>query len=316
MKVLVSGASGLIGRELAPALSALGHHIIRLVRSNSASPSELPFNAACVEPSRDFVRRMDDASPDVVIHLAGENIARRRWSEDQKKRIHNSRINSTLMLTKAFERMKQPPTRFIVASAIGIYGDRGDELLTEASPTGFDFLATVCKEWEATSHKAEALNVQVTNLRFGIILSRRGGALAMMLPGFQMFMGARLGTGQQWMSWISLTDVIHAIRWLLESNSVHGPINLVAPNPVRNEEFTRTLARQLKRPAFVRAPALVLKAALGEMSTMLLSSQRVSCARLQAAGFQFKHPDLSMALEAELGLLAREPSVSGLAQAI
>lgn len=307
MKILISGAHGLVGRSVLPALGAAGHDVLRLVRGQASSMGELSYDPSRIEPSKEFLRALDQARPDVVIHLAGENIARKRWSEEQKKRIRHSRVNSTRVLVKAFKQIKEPPRRFIVASAVGIYGDGHEEVLTEESPAGNDFLAEVCQEWEVSAREAGAFGAQVIHLRFGVILSGQGGVLGLMLPSFEMGLGARLGSGEQWMSWISLTDVVHAVRWIVENEAMEGPVNMVAPHPVRNEAFAKVLAGLLGRPAFMRAPEFVLKAALGEMAAMLLSSQRAVPQSLAAQGFMFRHPDIVSALKAELGPRVRKP---------
>ncbi len=234
---------------------------------------------------------------DAVVHLAGESIAEGRWTDEKKKRIKDSRVRGTQLLGDALANLSQPPSIFISASATGYYGDRGEELLTEESAPGNDFLADVCVEWERATDIARKSGLRTVNARFGIILDPHGGALKKMLPPFRMGIGGRLGDGKQWMSWIALADVVEALRFVLTNESVDGPINFVAPNPVRNSEFTKTLGKVLSRPTFFPIPAFGLRLLFGEMAdALLLSSQRVEPARLKAAGYEFRFGTLESAL--------------------
>jgi len=234
---------------------------------------------------------------DAVIHLAGESIAEGRWNEEKKKRIRESRVKGTKLLGDALANVSRPPKSLIGASAIGYYGNRGDEILTETSAPGDGFLADVCVEWEKATQLATEKGIRVVNTRFGIILSPEGGALAKMLTPFRMGVGGKIGTGKQWMSWIALDDVVEGVMYALTNESLRGPVNFVAPNPVTNAEFTKTLGRVLSRPTFFPVPAFAARVAFGEMAdALLLSSQRVAPTRLKAGGYQFSYSELRSAL--------------------
>jgi uncharacterized protein (TIGR01777 family) len=238
---------------------------------------------------------------DAVVNLAGASIAGGRWTKARKQLLRTSRIDTTRALVGALAKMNVRPRVLVSASAIGIYGDRGDERLTEESKPGTDFLAGLARDWEAEALKAEALGIRVVAARFGIILAKHGGALAKMLLPFKLGVGGSLGSGKQWMSWITLEDVVGAVRFAIENGSVRGTVNVVAPQPVQNAEFTQALAKALRRPGLFPAPALVLRLALGEMAdALLLSSQRVSIEKLQQLGYQFRFPELPSALRAVL----------------
>jgi uncharacterized protein (TIGR01777 family) len=235
------------------------------------------------------------------VNLAGASIAGGRWTKARKQLLRTSRIDTTQALVGALAKMNARPRVLVSASAIGIYGDRGDERLTEESRTGTDFLAGLARDWEAEALKAEALGIRVVLARFGIILAQHGGALAKMLLPFKLGVGGRLGSGKQWMSWITLEDVVGAVRFAVENGSVRGTVNVVAPQPAQNAEFTQALAKALHRPGLFPAPAFVLRLALGEMAdALLLSSQRVSTQKLQQLGYQFRFPELPSALRAVL----------------
>ena len=270
MKILISGTSGLIGSALCAYLSEKGHQIFKLKRDQEISLESF----------------------DAVIHLAGESIAG-RWNEKKKEEIRNSRIESTKKLGRALSQLKHPPKVFICASAIGFYGDRGDELLTEESTRGKGFLSDVCVDWEAAS-----LNeIRTANLRFGIVLSPNGGALKQMLVPFKIGLGGPLGSGKQYMSWVALEDVIRAIDFVLHHEELSGPINITAPAPVTNEEFTPALGKALHRPTFLKVPAFAIKWLLGEMGeALLLSSTRAIPKKLLDAHFEFKYPSLQQFL--------------------
>jgi uncharacterized protein (TIGR01777 family) len=236
--------------------------------------------------------------PDAVVNLAGASIAGGRWTAQRKSLLRSSRIETTRALVNALARMNVRPSVLVSASAIGIYGNRGDEMLTEESKPGKDFLAGVAQEWEAEALKAEALGIRVVLARFGIILAREGGALPKMMLPFKFGAGGKLGTGKQWMSWIALEDVVGVLRFAIEKTSLRGAINVVSPQPLPNAEFTNALAKAMHRPSIFPAPAFALRLALGEMAdALLLSSQRVLPSSLEKTGYRFLHPDLSATLK-------------------
>jgi uncharacterized protein (TIGR01777 family) len=276
MNIAITGASGFIGRRLAETLGAGGHNLRLLSRRDPA-------------PLEDALRGCE-----AVVHLAGEPVSQ-RWTADVKRRIRESRVQGTLHLVHAMSVLPERPQTLVCASAIGIYGDRGNEILTETSATGAGFLADVCREWEAQADLAAALGVRVVKLRTGVALGRGGGALAKMLPPFKAFAGGKLASGRQWMSWIHLDDLAGLIRHALHYNMT-GAVNGTAPNPVTNSEFTRELAAALRRPAIIPVPALAIKALYGEMSEIVLSSQRVLPKAAEAAGYRFIFADLGPAL--------------------
>ena len=292
MKLLISGSHGLVGKALIKSLEAEGHEIFRLVRHAPASNSEIEWS-----PDRYSIALARLEGFDAVVHLAGESIASGRWDEEKKRKIRDSRVKGTKLLSDALANLARPPKTLISASAIGYYGNRGDELLTETSSAGDDFLAGVCVEWENATAHAAAKGLRVVNTRFGIILDSEGGALAKMVTPFRMGVGGKVGDGKQWMSWIALDDVVGGINHVLASETVKGPVNFVAPNPVRNAEFTKTLGRVLSRPTIFPIPAFGLRLVFGEMAdALLLSSERVEPERLKAADYQFKYSQLDAAL--------------------
>src|SRR6266567_1185272 len=310
MKILVTGSSGLVGTALVRALARAGHTVCRLVRPQSAGGEGAKEGFAVAWNPATGELGGAGVGADAVVNLAGASIAGGRWSTRRKELLRASRIDTTRALVNALAKMNARPSVLVSASAIGYYGDRGDETLTEDSKPGTDFLAGLAQEWEAEALKAEALGIRVVLARFGIILSREGGALAKMLTPFKLGAGGRLGSGKQWMSWVTLEDVVGILRLAIENASssgamnvapVRGAINIVAPQPVQNSEFTKTLARAVHRPAIFPAPSFALRLALGEMAdALLLSSQRVAPQALQKLGYRFVHEDLPSALASVL----------------
>lgn len=298
MKILISGATGLIGKALRSFLTTGGHEVVSLVRRDvTNAANEIHWNPDAGE--------LDDSKLkgfDAVIHLAGENIAARRWSDAQKKRIIESRVKGTTLLAKAISYLTEPPKVFISASAVGFYGSRGNDELTEDSTSGTGFVAEVCREWEAASKPASESGIRTVNLRFGIVLTPKEGALAKMLPPFKMGVGGVLGDGNQFMPWIALDDAIGVIHHALINDRVNGPVNACTPNPVTNREFSKTLARVLHRPAIFPMPAFVARLVFGEMADeLLLCSARVMPKRLTETAYPFRYPELEGALRHLLG---------------
>jgi uncharacterized protein len=291
MKVAVTGSSGLIGSALAAALEQAGDQVLRIGRK---APADVLWNpSGQLDPGR-------LEGVEAVVHLAGETLSG-RWSENKKSRILNSRARGTETISMALARMKTPPSVLVSASAIGYYGSRGDEVLIEESSSGAGFLAEVTRQWEAATKPAEQAGIRVVHPRIGVVLAKRGGALPKMLPAFRVGLGGVVGNGQQWWSWISLTDAISAIQSLIADSKVNGPVNLVAPNPVTNLDFTKTMAKTLRRPALFPLPTAAVKFFFGEMGIeTLLASQRVQPKRLQEVGFRFQYTELQAALQAEL----------------
>jgi uncharacterized protein len=289
-RILVSGASGPIGAALLPSLKAQGSAVTRLVRSSATSNDQILW-----DPSRPL--SPDSVSGfDAVIHLAGESIVG-RWTDAKKRRILDSRAQGTGHLAEAVAKASQPPRVFISASAVGFYGNRGDEVLREDSPSGTGFAAEICRQWEAATQPAAKAGIRTAQLRIGVVMSADGGALPKMLTPFRLGLGGRLGNGRQWWTWVSARDVIGAIQHVLNHDSLSGPVNTVAPNPVTNAEFTSILASVLNRPAIFPMPAFAVRLIFGEMGEELfLGSQRVEPAKLAATGYQFQRPDLKNAL--------------------
>jgi uncharacterized protein len=295
-RVLVSGVSGPIGAALLPYLESQGARIIRLVRGPANGPDQISW-----DPLRPLAPAAVQGF-EAVIHLAGESVAG-RWTHAKKKAIRESRVQGTTYLAEALVQSKLRPRALICASAIGFYGNRGDEVLTEASPVGEAFLPEVVREWEAASRIAADAGIRTVNLRFGLVLSPKGGALAKMLVPFKLGLGGRVGSGKQWWSWIHIDDIIGALHHALQTDSLSGPVNLVAPNPVRNEDFTQVLSSVLRRPAFLPVPVFAARLAFGKMAAdeLLLSSERVQPARLRESGYLFRFAELRTALEDLLG---------------
>ena len=292
MKILISGSHGLVGSALMNSLKGAGHDVFTLVRRAPRDDAEVEWY-----PERGSLALARLERMGAVIHLAGSSIAEGRWTDERKRSIRESRVKGTTVLSEALANLKHPPQTLLCASAIGYYGDRGDEILTEESAPGNDFLANVCIEWERATESAREKGIRVVNLRFGIILSVAGGALAKMLPPFRMGAGGRIGSGKQWMSWIALDDVVGVIKFALTSDALRGPVNVVAPNPVTNAEFTKTLGKVLSRPTIFPIPAFGVRLAFGEMAdALLLSSQRVVPARLRDWDYSFKYLQLGGAI--------------------
>jgi uncharacterized protein (TIGR01777 family) len=330
MRVVITGSSGLVGTALTNSLARDGHTVVRLLRSGSGSktengesraetPEKTKAKSAQPPEIRNIVKvawnpntcdlegepfgedQTEIEGADAVVNLAGASIAAESWSEERKAILRSSRLHITRELVCALEKLAEPPKALISASAIGYYGNRGDEMLTEENKAGDDFLARLAQEWEAEAVKAEALGLRVVRLRFGIILSKHGGALPQMMRPFKFGMGGRIGSGRQWMSWITLQDVVSVIRAVLENTVVSGAVNVVAPQPVRNADFAQAMGRAMHRPAIVPTPAFALKFAFGEMAdALLLASQRVAPSRLEQLGYRFAQRDLNAALASVL----------------
>lgn len=298
MHILVTGSTGLIGSALIPALTSEGHRVSCLVRSKS----KLGNRDTYWDPAAGELYSPGLEGLDAVIHLAGESIAGGRWTVARKARIRDSRIQGTRLLSETLAHLAHPPKVFISTSAVGYYGDRADEVLTEQSPPGSNFLAGICHEWESATEPAAQHGIRVVILRLGMVLSLRGGALAKMLTPFRMGVGGIIGSGKQYMSWLAIDDLLRIIIHALKTESLHGATNAVAPNPVTNAEFTKTLGRVLGRPTLLPLPAFAARLALGEMADeLLLASARVAPTKLLASGFVFRHPDLGLALADLLG---------------
>ena len=298
MKILISGSSGFIGKALAPLLSTGGHDVVRLVRTARETEGQ--------SPRWDPERRLIDASRlegvDAVVHLAGETLGKGRWSRRKKARIRSSRIEGTRFLCETLAKLEDPPKVILSASAIGYYGNRGDEALNENSGPGTGFLADVCREWEEATEPARRSGIRVVNLRIGVVLSPAGGALAQMLPPFQAGAGGVVGSGRQYISWVSIDDLAGIIEHIIGDESLEGPINAVAPRAVTNREFTKTLGRVLQRPTVMSIPSFAARVALGELADeVLLASARVLPQKLHESGYSFRYPELEAALRHVLG---------------
>ncbi|MSR32455.1 MAG: TIGR01777 family protein [Gemmataceae bacterium] len=293
-KVAISGASGLIGSALVPFLIASGHEVFPLVRGVRQSGG----NAISWNPDTGQIDSQRCEGLDAVIHLAGENIAGKRWSKKQKERIRASRVEGTRFLCQSFARLKKPPQVLISASAVGYYGERGDEILTETSLPGTGFLSEVCQEWEGAAQSASSAGIRLIHLRLGMVLTPLGGALKKMLTPFRLCLGGCLGSGKQWQSWVALHDVLSICLYLLQQEKLSGPVNAVSPSPVTNREFTVILGKALCRPTLFAVPGLFLKLLFGEMaSALLLSSTRVLPEKLLQSGFTFQFGNLDGALK-------------------
>lgn len=297
MRIAVSAASGLIGTALVRDLTRGGNDVVRLVRRPARSPDEIswqPESASGLDPAA-------LGGVDAVVHLSGAPVAPRRWTRARKALLRSSRITATTTLATAMAAAEPRPAVLVCASAIGYYGDTAGRAVDESAPSGQGFLAELVRDWEAAGEPARSAGIRVVNVRSGLVLSPDGGLLGQLLLPFRLGLGARIGSGRQYMSWISLPDEIRAIRFLLGSAAATGAFNLSAPAPVTNAEFTRALAHAVRRPALLAVPSFALRAALGEVSSELLGSARVLPARLQAAGFSFAHSDIGVALGSVLG---------------
>lgn len=295
MRVLLSGSSGMIGKALAKALAGRGDTVARLMRVDSAGVPA--YTDVRWDPVRGEFDRVAAGDADAVIHLAGASIGDGKWTEKRKAILRESRVDATRRLVHSLAALQKKPKVFIAASAIGYYGNRGDEKLTEHSGPGEDFLAQLTRDWERETQRSADFGARAVMARFGIVLSMRGGALPKMLLPIKLFAGGRLGPGTQWMSWVSLADAVRAILYALDSESVRGPVNVVSPKPLQNAEFIKTAAKVLHRPAIAPAPAGALRFMLGEMAdALLLSSQRVLPDRLTAFGFKFEDEELAPTL--------------------
>ncbi len=296
MRVVVSGSTGLIGRSVVAALGARGDAVTPLVRR---PPTE---DEARWDPLAGTIDAGALEGADAVVHLAGAGIGDKRWSAARRREIVSSRVQSTALLARTLVGLHRPPTVMVSASAVGFYGDRGDEELTEASPAGTGFLADVCRAWEDATEPAAHGGLRVVRLRSGVVVAAHGGALARQLPLFRLGVGGRLGSGRQWLSWISLSDEVGAVLHALDEPALQGPVNATAPAPVTNRDFTSALGRALHRPAVMAVPGFALRVALGSelASEMVLGGQRALPTRLTATGYVFEHPDIDSALLAVL----------------
>jgi uncharacterized protein (TIGR01777 family) len=296
MRIAVTGSTGLVGSALVEALKASGHTVSRIMREQrKLGPEDVFWN-----PDTAYVDTPKLDGADAIVHLAGETISK-RWTPEQKRYIHSSRLRGTQIIAEAARAMMRPPQVLVSASAVGWYGDRGEEILHEGSQPGKGFLAEVCRDWEAATEVASRAGIRVVHVRLGIVLSRKGGALSKMLFPFQMGVGGKLGSGKQYMSWIALDDAVGAFRHAIKTPSIKGAMNAVAPNPATNLQFTKALGKVLGRPTIAPLPAFMVKLIFGEMGeSLLLASQRVEPARLSAEGYQFQYPQLEPALRRAL----------------
>jgi uncharacterized protein len=299
-RILVSGVSGPIGAALLPALMAGGHQVVRLMRRDLGSGDAVGVGQVRWDPASE-IDPAEVSGFDAVIHLAGESIVG-RWTAEKKAKIRDSRVVGTKHLAEALAKAEEKPRVFVCGSAVGFYGDRGEEMLDEESAPGTGFLAEVCQEWEAATQAAAEVGIRTVQMRTGMVLSPKGGALGKMLTPFKLGLGGRVGSGRQWMSWIDVQDMVGAIHHILNNDLLQGPVNMVAPRPVTNEEFTRTLGSVLGRPTVLPLPEFAVKLAFGEMGeTILLGSQRVGPGQLVRSGYPFRFGTLRKSLESVLG---------------
>ncbi len=294
MKILISGASGLVGTHLIPTLEAKNHEVYRLVRKAPLSSDEIQWDA---EKGFSEAEQAKLENFDAVVHLAGDNVASENWSKEKKRKIKESRTVGTRVLVDAFARANNPPKHFISASAIGFYGNRGSEICTEESEQGAGFLPEVCAEWEAEAGRAESF-ARVVCMRIGVVLAKDGGALEKMLTHFRFGVGGTVGSGKQWMSWIALDDIVSIINFFLDNENLSGAFNLTAPTPVTNEEFTKALGGALARPTILPVPEFAIRLMFGEMGeTLLLQGTRAVPKRLEEAGYEFKYTNVEAAMK-------------------
>jgi uncharacterized protein (TIGR01777 family) len=295
MRILITGASGLVGGKLIPVLKSKGHEIYKLSRSKAENPNEIQWDAFSGFSDEEQAKL---EGIEAVVHLAGDNVAGGSWTDEKKRSIRQSRVVGTRTLVNAFRRTVKPPKVFVSASAIGFYGNRGDEILTEESAKGDGFFPEVCSEWEAEAFKAKEFSARVVCPRIGVVLSKDGGALEKMLTPFKFGVGGTVGSGEQFMSWIAIDDLIRIIVFAIENDQINGAINAAAPKPVTNEEFTNALGKALNRPTIIPVPAFGIKLLFGEMGkTLLLEGCRVLPRKLEDFGFEFEFPTLESALE-------------------
>jgi uncharacterized protein (TIGR01777 family) len=310
MTIAITGATGFVGRRLVAQLLAAGHRVVALTRSRRSAERVLPVRCGVVEwdPERGALAAEALAGADAVVNLAGAGVADARWSAERKSLIRRSRVDTTRALVRAIGELSTAnrPRVLVSASAVGFYGERGDELLDERASEGAGFLAEVCAAWEREAFAADALGVRTVVVRIGVVLGRGGGALARVVPPFRLGLGGRIGSGRQWMSWVHLDDLVSLVGFALERDGVRGVLNGVAPTAVTNADFTAALARALGRPAVVPVPSLALRIALGEMANVLLEGQRVRPAATEATGFRFAHPEI----EAALADVTHDPSTT------
>jgi uncharacterized protein (TIGR01777 family) len=295
MKILITGASGLIGTALQRSFKEKGHEMILAGRKPSTEPDYITWDAE-KGFAADDLKKLEGL--DAIIHLAGEPIGDWRWTDDKKKRIRDSRVNGTRTIIEAISKLKTKPKTLLSMSGVGYYGDRGDEVLNERGGVGDTFLAEVCRDWEAEARKAENYGVRVVLMRNGVVLSKEGGALATMMMPFSLGLGGVAGSGKQWLSWLSLDDMVGVTNFVLENEDIEGAVNVVSPNPVTNEEFTKTLGEAIHRPTFLPLPKFAVDLVMGEMGdALLLDSARAVPKKLEDAGYEFKYPALKPALE-------------------
>jgi uncharacterized protein (TIGR01777 family) len=301
MRILISGSTGFLGTALIESLEREGHTILRLARPDAGSKQTRSATSQTIQwdPVGGALDAAGAEGADALVHLAGASIAEGRWNDSRKNLLRTSRIDATRHLMGALSKLQRPPQVIAASSAVGFYGNRGDELLTETAGPGNDFLAHLCRGWEAETARGAEFGARVVMLRFGIVLAAHGGALPRMALPFKLGAGGKLGSGRQWMSWLTLAEAVGMIRFALTNAALTGPTNAVTPNPLQNAEFTRILAKTLHRPALFPAPGFALRIMLGEMAdALLLASQRVKPSRLEQAGYQFAEPDLAPALAA------------------
>lgn len=298
MRIGVSGASGLIGRALVPSLKEKGHEVVRLVRRKPSGADQIAW-----QPNKGVLDPSALEGLDALVHLSGENLADGRWTDQKKRAIYQSRVKSTKLLADVLCQLKRPPRTWLCASAVGFYGDRGDEKLTEESLPRHDFLADVCSAWEKATEPAVANGVRVVNLRFGPVLTTQGGLLQKLLGPFRAGFGGPVGGGRQYISWVALEDTVSVIQHCLATQNLSGPVNVVSPNPVTNETFAKTLGAVLNRPTFARVPGFVVRMMMGRefADSLVLASQRALPVKLKVTGYEFLYPELAPTLRHLLG---------------